>query len=360
MYPKKIICIADNEERKAFFNRFKCQESIPTVIISKNEKQKYINFKLISYLFVKLIRLSRQLDDLHAIRNTFEYRKNKRIKAILNYYLGSFLAVQQELNCATLVCIWNGAHAFSKGFEKHFKNDSNVEFRYLELGNIPSKLFVDPVGVNAASSIYVQNKPIRRGVLTKKNVEAWLLEYIKYEGTTNSPKQVRSPNLALNKIPHSSLEEVTSEPFIFVPLQVSSDTQLLLNADIDNLGLIRAVLSDPNLSKFKVVVKFHPGDTPLSIFKVYSKVKRNRRILFSNDSVISLILASSGVITINSTVGLQSLLLSKPTTFLGRTIFSKFSSEDAQHYVHFHLCEIDYFSQEPLTTGELNEIILRK
>lgn len=55
---------------------------------------------------------------------------------------------------------------------------------------------------------------------------------------------------------------------------------------------------------------------------------------------------SSKVVTINSTVGLEALILDKEVEVLGRAVYSHFDHERLKAYVCRYLINIDYFDDE--------------
>ena len=146
------------------------------------------------------------------------------------------------------------------------------------------------------------------------------------------------------RLPFSAAPE---SGFVFLPLQVSSDSQIILNSEIDNLGAIERVLSQTDKT---VVIKPHPAERDIDY--LVPIVMDNPRVVVSNENTFLLLSSADEVYTINSTVGLESLILGKKTTFLGRSYFSHFTKEDIPRYVLGHLVDMDFFSSSPLRREE--------
>lgn len=111
--------------------------------------------------------------------------------------------------------------------------------------------------------------------------------------------------------------EALPEPYVFVPMQVPSDMQVLEHSpwvsDMKQLYNIIARLAD-SMPELNFVVKEHPS-FPISI---QNEVSPHPRIVFANSNdTRELIERAEAVITINSTAGLESLLLGKRVVTLG-------------------------------------------
>ena len=148
------------------------------------------------------------------------------------------------------------------------------------------------------------------------------------------------------------------ESYVFIPLQVSNDTQILLNSSVTNLDLIKMLLSETRYSKTKFVVKFHPCDQQGQVENILDILKNEERFTINQGPTFSLIRGASKVITINSTVGLEAKILGREVSFLGKTLFDSLNQVTAKIYAFYHLIDVDYFSHEDLTRKQIDDIIL--
>ncbi|WP_418357755.1 capsular biosynthesis protein [Shewanella basaltis] len=179
---------------------------------------------------------------------------------------------------------------------------------YYENGLLPGTTSLDPRGINFNASLsrepsfYLNFDP--QNVLEFSEPEIIPREDHKKRGTFDS-----------TEIP---------ERYIFAPFQVPHDTQIAsFSPWIDSMEMfydevLKAVksLNDPSL---KVVFKEHP-----SWHKHYSHLYNKDPIAtFANgNKTCDLIQCSEAVVTINSTVGLESLLLNKCVLTVGQACYN--------------------------------------
>lgn len=172
---------------------------------------------------------------------------------------------------------------------------------FVEAGFFPGTLQIDPQGLNAANSVprdpafYLsQPDPAARGLPELVN---------------NRPSKGRFPPVAL-------------EPgYVFVPFQVPSDMQVTVHSPWIRtmeafLDLVRAAADRHPGERF--VIKEHPS------FKrsVIDRHPPHPRVTFANGNVTSdLIRNARAVLTLNSTVGIEGLLLGKPVIVLAEACY---------------------------------------
>lgn len=120
-------------------------------------------------------------------------------------------------------------------------------------------------------------------------------------------------------------EPTLTRPYLFYPLHVPDDCQLLVRAPqyLDQYNLIKQIaLSLPK--GYELYVKEHPnniGGLPVKMIKDISEIK-NVRVVHYNTQSHYLIKYSTGVITINSTAGWEGLLYQKPVIALAKSFYS--------------------------------------
>ena len=217
-------------------------------------------------------------------------------------------AFKNKLNDANpdAVVIFNGAH-YKHQAAISVAEQAQKKIIYLERGCFPNTTMVDCVGVNAASSVS-RDAEFYKGYRPNSGVclPSTLLK------RENHPKRV------------SQVESAdTPERYIFVPFQVHDDTQVLIHSPwVSTMEKFYEVLeaSLPSLdSNISIVIKEHPSDTVMYPDLYY----KNQRILFANgNDTQALIESSCAVITLNSTVGVESLLLGKSVITLGNAFYN--------------------------------------
>ena len=123
----------------------------------------------------------------------------------------------------------------------------------------------------------------------------------------------------MQKIKRST--QTLPEKYIFVPFQVKFDSQILLNSK--NIKTMTDLyqwieLAEKNSDQLlKFVIKEHPSD-PHKYTELYNK---NPNIIFSNRDTKELIEKADAVITVNSSVGLEAILLHKRVIVLGEACY---------------------------------------
>ncbi|MGI2171031.1 capsular biosynthesis protein [Shewanella sp. MF05960] len=217
-----------------------------------------------------------------------------------------YLALLNEVKPECIV-IWNGNKLPNITVAMVAKSLGIKQF-YYENGLLPGTSSLDPRGINFNASL--SRDPSFYLNFDPQN----LLEFSEPEII---PREDHKKRCAFDstKIP---------ERYIFAPFQVPHDTQIAsFSPWIDSMEMfydevLKAVksLNDPSL---KVVFKEHP-----SWHKHYSHLYNKDSIAtFANgNKTCDLIQCAEAVVTINSTVGLEALLLSKSVLTLGQACYN--------------------------------------
>ena len=252
-------------------------------------------------------------------------RKRKKYKApewvwriVQRYYERQYLRFYRRfyilLNKYQPKCIalWNG-HRLPEFAIKHLAEQLNIPVVHFENGLLPNTTTFDLKGVNDANSLPREAKFYRARTASK----------------VSTP--VADRDLVIRKFHRSkrshAKDDIFHKPlpakFIFVPFQVKYDSQVLLNSPrIKTMSelyrWIEYVVHNSDDSSLKFVIKEHPSD-PEKYTELYQK---NPQIIFSNRDTKELIEKSHAVVTINSSVGIEALLLHKPVIVLGEACYA--------------------------------------
>ncbi|WP_210498303.1 hypothetical protein [Vibrio crassostreae] len=125
----------------------------------------------------------------------------------------------------------------------------------------------------------------------------------------------------------------TRKPFFLVPLQVYNDSQITKHSDYKSveefIGEVMYSFSKHDNDGTHLVFKHHPysigfsyyGDTIETLAKRYRMENRVQYIMEGH--LPSLIKGSKGVVTINSTVGINTAVHNKPLMVMGKAFFNK-------------------------------------
>ena len=198
--------------------------------------------------------------------------------------------------------MWNGSHRYCQLLLALRPEGCGTFF--FENGLLPDTTTLDPKGVNFRNSV--------------PRDAAFYRTYQAPQGATESrlelvPRPSRNPDLKPIPLP---------QRYVFIPFQDDRDTQVrLFSPWIDDMRQLFAL--GKRLSEecgIVVVFKEHPSSR-----EHYPELhaQANERLLFANGNATQeLIQNSEFVLTINSTVGLESVLLGKPVITLGQAFFN--------------------------------------
>ena len=386
-----VLAYVEEIERVKFYLRF---TDIKVTFITTNITVFcFLKLKRQVVYYIRPKHIDRKLElnekTINNISNTIEVKLNnmKHSMAIDTYKL-----IYQKLEEIfeyikfNYIFLWNGCKVGDLACTD-FARFYDIQLYYFEVANIPGKLFVDQQGTNKKSSIFTN--PEQLDFFDKKNMHKyfqWKKEYLKTKfgnyvlpqsKYANKLKRLISPILNIIvirlgigipnnvyyrnfkrifssniKVKFSSNIDYKCENYVFVPLQVSDNKQIIINSDIGLKELIDYSFDYAQKHHLKLVIKPHPAEKNNGILN-YIKSINSEDIIVSNDNTMKLIENSEIVITINSTVGLEALIVDKPVKFLGDSFYSKFNKNRLINYVMSYLKKVDYFSNEKINVSEI-------
>ncbi len=200
------------------------------------------------------------------------------------------------------IVMWNGSHRYCQLLLALRPEGCGTFF--FENGLLPDTTTVDPKGVNYRNSV-PRDADFYRNYRPAEGASEARLQLI--------PRASRNKDLKAVSLP---------ERYVFIPFQDDRDTQVrLFSPWIDNMrqlfALGKRLAEECGLT---VVFKEHPSSRE-SYPDLHAQT--HEHLLFANGNPTQeLIENSEFVVTINSTVGLESLLLGKPVMTLGQAFFN--------------------------------------
>lgn len=412
---RKVLIVCDNVERAKFFVRF--DEGLAALgysidfVCYRYSVQKFLRHNTNSrVIFVSLANEgSAIISDLSAyegyVKKSLEYvRGSVSLNVALKFCARFHAAISRYIDeKPDFVWMWNGSRIFERTITCLTFDPSSVLYetprRFFELSNIPETIFVDSQGVNAESKVYGDISRLSTYEINDCDFDSWATKYREQKkmqmvvpqtaaslslpvepvldyafskiGRSFSDLSIRTASAGIvgrrfarrilrSHLPYTSLNDFASESYIFLPLQVSSDTQLLLNSEIDNEAALKTALNLARESDSKLVIKIHPAENNFSgLQRVATFIREHKdEVVLSNDNTTAIVNGANIVVTINSSVGLEAMLLGKRVVFLGRSIYEKLDSTLLKNYVMGFLLKVDYFSSGAVVpTGQLNRIL---
>ncbi|WP_257285718.1 hypothetical protein [Endozoicomonas sp. SESOKO1] len=262
---------------------------------------------------------------------------------------------------------------------------------YINYSNFPGYTFFDSEGTDALSSIYKNPDKIDRLFPEHINIKDTFKKFSSLKTNQKNIPQADSGHSIIKRyafIFDSIIQATTGvigdrrtsfrikrsddflsinydqidlkSAFIFFPMQVSTDQQVLVNYEGGGVVCaIKEALSYADKNKCMLYVREHPaeGDKNKIRTALESLRKDNERLKIVNNSVADLIKNAHEVITINSTIGLECRINYKKITFLGKSFYEKATNEQLAKYLSNYLIPVDYHA--PSITEEAVLKILR-
>ncbi|MGO4326318.1 capsular biosynthesis protein [Cupriavidus sp. 2TAF22] len=277
--------------------------------------------------------------------------------------------------------MWNGQQMLGRAATRVCQ-EMDIDTVFLEISNLPDKLFSDSEGVNALSSI--SRDPSLLDVLPDADLEdhrRWFKKYEEYKRLpppqsnvrvaakiasglnylaklgTNGVLQRKVKGLRLRSAAsvtaaneNMDVERLKETEYIFLPLQVSGDTQLKLHSEVGNVEAIRIAVEKARELGCILLVKPHPAEFNLNEIETIKVMAHQLGFRIVGGNTTILIKYARCVMTINSTIGLEAHLYGKSVICLGRSYYRDFDEVQVRKFVHRYLVDgIDYFSRMPIS-----------
>lgn len=286
-----------------------------------------------------------------ALKSSFEYliggvSYEQCWSLLLSYLLYFNEKIDRKTIDKVIMCSGCGIAAKAVGIVCDIKCISK---QYVELSNLPNKIFIDPVGTNAHSKLALNPCLLDHYPSVKEaKHQEWLRVYKKIK---SMPPPQSVGNILSEQISALSKDKIlkNTSDYIFVPLQVSNDAQLWMHSDYKNVDLITHALSLVDNDGSQIVVKIHPAEMAVNELVLISELRDKYAFKISMEPTTRLIEQAGAIVTINSTVGLEAMLYQKPLSILGRTYYKDFNTERLKKYIHHYLFDgVEFFSNEKI------------
>ena len=205
---------------------------------------------------------------------------------------------------ADVVGVWNGQKQPSAAIAEAAKA-LGKEVIYFENGLLPNTTTCDWSGVNCKNSL-PKEREFYRQFCTDKTPPCKLV--------TRKAVSEKAAGVRAEQLP---------KRYIFVPFQVETDSQIISNSPwIKNMSQLyrhlSRVIEQVDDDELYIVIKEHPSESVRHDHLHHE----NKRILFANHcNTQELIERAQAILTVNSTVGIESLMLGKPVLVLGNACY---------------------------------------
>ena len=303
----KIVLFAFRKSQKNFFQKIMaaCKTTEINMITSRFSWR--ISFKSLSHL--KDIDTRKAcvfaIDEFYA-KNSVQIPK-LFLQAYFNFFaIVNFLRYYTALDAKyNKMLIWNGGK-FRQLIALDVAQLLGIQVYFFENGLLPNTIVFDTQGINYNNSV-PRDKTF----------------YQRYISTTKLPKYI-VPRIGKNREVFIGEKETLPEKYIFVPFQVDADTQIISYSPwIKNMRALFEIIEYVSKeSKYHFILKEHPS-SGVEYPDLHKKAEESVKISFRNTySTQELIENSMAVMTINSTVGIESLLFYKKVIVLGDAFYN--------------------------------------
>lgn len=261
-------------------------------------------------------------------------------------YNGSRAVFTQHPQAVAVV--WNGLNGSRRVFADGAK-DAGARTLFFERAPLPGRVTVDQGGVNFANALprdigFYTDWLARSGI----DPEAW--RALRGQIRQRAPKET---------VTGVQVPSGLSGPFLFVPLQVEGDSQLRLFGGVyrtvpDFIHMLCAV-SQALPEGWHLRLKEHPSGEPCAA-GIVAGYPGARVMLDNVTDTFAQVAASRGVITVNSSVGLEAMWYDKPVVACGQAFWAldgvAVQAPDAQS-LRLLLAQPDKLSFEPMARAAL-------
>ncbi|WP_170005767.1 capsular polysaccharide export protein, LipB/KpsS family [Marinobacter guineae] len=261
----------------------------------------------------------------HELRSAIFSAEKRPINGLMHTAKRLFLRWQynwcyrrlQPTRPGVVVC-WNGVkgHRFLALVAAQRQCHSTL---YLEEAPLPGRLTVDFSGINYGSSLPRRSDFYQRWLAGNPAIDstAWraMRSGLNARKTSRRQKVKRRPDDT----------DLSRQKFIFCPLQVPGDSQITVYGDwvksIDDLIEHLEKAADCLPEGWHLRVKEHPS-ARVSFTERLSEATKHRIILDNETDTFEQVAASRAVLTVNSSVGLESFFFEKPVLVLGHAFYA--------------------------------------
>lgn len=219
---------------------------------------------------------------------------------------------------AVALC-WNGLTGSRRAFMEGAR-DAGARRLFAELAPLPGRITLDPAGVNAENSM--PRDPAFYTDWARGQAGLALQDWRRLgAGMTARPSRRAD-------VGQRAAGDLSAAPFLFVPLQVPDDSQIrLFSGWTGGLEGFLAALGEAARALpegWQIRVKEHPSArASLAGPVAAARDASGGRIVLDNDTdTFAQVAASRGVLTINSSVGLQAFFHDRPVIVAGEAFFA--------------------------------------
>lgn len=282
--------------------------------ISTADIEKIIDFPLIK-------AQHRSFDAIRTLLHKRQALENQAYNAIAYFYR---YILENNID---LICGWNGTLVPLAAATK-VASLLGRKTIFFENGYLPNTTTADPKGVNGSNSLMGKQRAFYDSV----ELNQVLLDQLYKKPLAIRPLKRKWYHRLLKRKQQGAAESIElPKRYIFLPFQVHDDTQVLLHSPLikDMINLTKVVFQAVQAhnaatgDNLWIIAKEHPSDFGRLNYETLKEEYRDKNILFLRYyPTPELIERATGVITLNSSVGIESLMRHKPVITLGNAFYN--------------------------------------
>lgn len=211
---------------------------------------------------------------------------------------------------------WNGMTGTRRAFLAGARDAGAIKL-HVELAPLPGRITIDPAGVNFDNSVPRNPRFFQDWLAARPGLDrtAW-----RALGAQMTARPSRRGDVG------QGAGTVPDTPFLFCPLQVPDDSQVLLYSGwcggLDGFLAALGQAATALREGWHLRLKEHPS-AKVSLKERLAPLLAGGRVVLDNDTdSFAQVAASRGVVTLNSSMGLQAFFFDKPVVTLGQAFFS--------------------------------------
>ena len=220
-----------------------------------------------------------------------------------------------EKHPAAVAVCWNGLNGARRAFMEGAK-DAGARRLYFELSPLAGRVTVDPNGVN-----YLNSLPRNLGPY----LNWFAASGLPADGWREIGAQIKQRKAASEKPAFVGDLPGLDMPFLFVPLQYPGDSQMRLfggafrtvESFVQALGQAAKALPEG----WHLRIKDHPT-APVSFAQAVRDLGQANVVMDNATDTFAQVAASRGVVTVNSSVGLEAMFYEKPVIAAGQCFWA--------------------------------------
>ena len=242
-------------------------------------------------------------------------------RAVKQMIASTYAVMEPFLDDCDAVAMWNGLRG-PRFAAASIARARGLKTVFFERGFLPNTVQVDAEGVNYGSSLARQAIDRLDGIEITPERAAWL------EGLAFEQRPLGNMKRPVAKTVRGLEEIALPERFLLFLAQVHDDTQIdfysphfrTMEAAIRSVHAEVVAYNSAHGDSLKLVVKEHPQDYKRAD---YDDLRRSLgdALFLQNVDNDELLRRSSGVVTINSSMGLQAIARDRPVATLGESVY---------------------------------------